>query len=125
MWSLGSTLFMLLFAGIPIGISLAGATAIGVLFDDFLTYSTLFEAFFSFLTKYTLVAIPFFIFAGFLMERTGLVAGLFRLADSLRWMGSRWFCLCNFIGGSFIWCYFRFINCNGSSNECYSISRIS
>jgi len=35
MWSLGSTLFMLLFAGIPIGISLAGATAIGVLFDDF------------------------------------------------------------------------------------------
>ena len=59
MWSLGSTLFMLLFAGIPIGISLAGATAIGVLFDDFLTYSTLFEAFFSFLTKYTLVAIPF------------------------------------------------------------------
>ena len=67
MWSLGSTLFMLLFAGIPIGISLAGATAIGVLFDDFLTYSTLFEAFFSFLTKYTLVAIPFFIFAGFLM----------------------------------------------------------
>ena len=61
MWSLGSTLFMLLFAGIPIGISLAGATAIGVLFDDFLTYSTLFEAFFSFLTKYTLVAIPLFI----------------------------------------------------------------
>ena len=50
MWSLGSTLFMLLFAGVPIGISLAGATAIGVLFDDFLTYSTLFEAFFSFLT---------------------------------------------------------------------------
>ena len=36
MWSLGSTLFMLLFAGVPIGISLAGATAIGVLFDDFL-----------------------------------------------------------------------------------------
>ena len=83
MWSLGSTLFMLLFAGVPIGISLAGATAIGVLFDDFLTYSTLFEAFFSFLTKYTLVAIPFFIYAGFLMERTGLVAGLFRFADSL------------------------------------------
>ena len=48
MWSLGSTLFMLLFAGVPIGISLAGATALGVLFDDFLTYSTLFEAFFSF-----------------------------------------------------------------------------
>jgi C4-dicarboxylate transporter DctM subunit len=43
----------------------------------------LFEAFFSFLTKYTLVAIPFFIFAGFLMEKTGLVASLFKFADAL------------------------------------------
>jgi C4-dicarboxylate transporter DctM subunit len=43
----------------------------------------LFEAFFSFLTKYTLVAIPFFIFAGFLMEKTGLVGGLFKFADAL------------------------------------------
>lgn len=83
MWALGGSLFTLLFAGAPIGIALAGATALLVLFDDFLTYSTLFEAFFSFLTKYTLVAIPFFIFAGFLMEKTGLVAGLFRFADSV------------------------------------------
>ena len=83
MWALGGSLFSLLFAGAPIGIALAGATGLLVLFDDFLTYSTLFEAFFSFLTKYTLVAIPFFIFAGFLMERTGLVASLFKFADSL------------------------------------------
>ena len=75
MWSLGSTLFMLLFAGIPIGISLAGATAIGVLFDDFLTYSTLFEAFFSFLTKYTLVAIPFFCSLESFSPSTGSGAG--------------------------------------------------
>ena len=47
MFSLGSSLFGLLFAGAPIGIALAGATALLVLFDDFLTYSTLFEAFFS------------------------------------------------------------------------------
>jgi C4-dicarboxylate transporter DctM subunit len=83
MFSLGSSLFGLLFAGAPIGIALAGATALLVLFDDFLTYSTLFEAFFSFLTKYTLVAIPFFIFAGFLMEKTGLVAGLLKFADAV------------------------------------------
>ena len=83
MWALGGSLFGLLFAGAPIGIALAGATALLVLFDDFLTYSTLFEAFFSFLTKYTLVAIPFFIFAGFLMEKTGLVASLFKFADSI------------------------------------------
>ena len=48
MFSLGSSLFGLLFAGAPIGIALAGSTALLVLFDDFLTYSTLFEAFFSF-----------------------------------------------------------------------------
>jgi len=83
MFSLGGYLFSLLFAGAPIGIALAGATALLVLFDDFLTYSTLFEAFFSFLTKYTLVAITFFIYAGFLMERTGLVGSLFKFADAL------------------------------------------
>ena len=83
MWALGGSLFTLLFAGAPIGIALAGATALLVLFDDFLTYCTLFEAFFSFLTKYTLVAIPFFIFAGFLMEKTGLVASLFKFADAI------------------------------------------
>jgi len=83
MWALGGSLFTLLFVGAPIGIALAGATSLLVLFDDFLTYGTLFEAFFSFLTKYTLVAIPFFIYAGFLMEKTGLVASLFKFADSL------------------------------------------
>ena len=83
MIALGSTLFALLLVGIPIGISLAGSTAIIVLFDDFLSFSTLFEAFFIFISKYTLIAIPFFIYAGFLMERTGLVAGLFNFADAL------------------------------------------
>ena len=83
MWALGGSLFSLLLAGVPIGIALAGATAILVSFDPFLTYPTLFKAFFAFLSKYTLVAIPFFIFAGFLMEKTGLVAGLFKFADAL------------------------------------------
>ncbi|MBH66803.1 MAG: hypothetical protein CMM58_00460 [Rhodospirillaceae bacterium] len=80
---LGAILFTLLVVGVPIGISLAGSTAILVLFDDFLQFSTLFEAFFNFISKYTLIAIPFFIFAGFLMERTGLVRGLFDFADAL------------------------------------------
>ena len=83
MIALGSTLFALLLVGIPIGISLAGSTAIMVLFDDFLSFSTLFEAFFNFISKYTLIAIPFFIYAGFLMEKTGLVGGLFNFADAL------------------------------------------
>ena len=83
MIALGSTLFVLLLVGVPIGISLAGSTAIMVLFDDFLSFSTLFEAFFIFISKYTLIAIPFFIYAGFLMEKTGLVGGLFNFADAL------------------------------------------
>ena len=76
-------LFALLVFGVPIGISLAASTALMVLFDDFLSFSTLFEAFFIFLSKYTLIAIPFFIYAGFLMEKAGLVRSLFDFADSL------------------------------------------
>ena len=83
MLALALTLFGLLIAAVPIGIALAGSTAIMVLFDDFLTFSTLFEAFFNFISKYTLIVIPFFIYAGFLMERTGLVRGLFNFADAL------------------------------------------
>jgi hypothetical protein len=80
---LALSFFTLLFIAVPIGIALAGSTALMVLFDDFLTFGTLFEAFFNFIQKSTLVAIPFFIYAGFLMEKTGLVHGLFNLADAL------------------------------------------
>jgi C4-dicarboxylate transporter DctM subunit len=83
MVGLALTLFGLLIVGVPIGMSLAGSTAAMVLFDDFLTFGTLFEAFFIFISKYTLIAIPFFIYAGFLMEKTGLVRGLFNFADAL------------------------------------------
>lgn len=83
MGALGGVLLLLLTIGVPIGIALSGATSIMVLFDDFLSFNSLFQAFFNFLSKYTLIAIPFFIYAGFLMEKTGLVSGLFRFADSL------------------------------------------
>ncbi|HEU4923032.1 MAG TPA: TRAP transporter large permease, partial [Burkholderiales bacterium] len=39
--------------------------------------------FFSFIGRYSLTAIPLFIFAGFLMEKTGLIKQLFSFADSL------------------------------------------
>ena len=83
MLGLAFSLFGLLLVAVPIGISLAGSAAVLVLFDDFLSFSTLFEAFFIFISKYTLIAIPFFIYAGFLMEKTGLVRGLFNFADAL------------------------------------------
>jgi TRAP-type mannitol/chloroaromatic compound transport system permease large subunit len=83
MLPLALILFSLLLIGVPIGIALAGSTAVMVLFDDFVGFSTLYEAFFIFISKYTLIAIPFFIYAGFLMEKTGLVRGLFNFADAL------------------------------------------
>ena len=54
MAGLALVLFGFLFVGVPIGISLTGSTSVMVLFDDFLSFSTLFEAFFIFISKYTL-----------------------------------------------------------------------
>ena len=51
--------------------------------DPLLDAEVIFRAFFNFISRYSLMAIPLFIFAGFLMEKTGLVAQLFRFADSL------------------------------------------
>jgi len=83
MWALGGSLIGLMLAAAPIGIALAGATILVVLSDPMLGPNALFRAFFQFLNSYTLMAIPFFIYAGFLMERTGLIAKLFNFADAL------------------------------------------
>lgn len=75
---------LLLAAGVPIGLALLGAAAVLSVFDQVLANpSGLFRSFFSFLNSYTLMAVPFFIFAGFLMERTGIVEKLFEFADAL------------------------------------------
>lgn len=83
MWTLGGSLIGLMLAAAPIGIALAGATILVVLQDPMLTPNALFRAFFQFLNSYTLMAIPFFIYAGFLMEKTGLIKSLFSFADAL------------------------------------------
>ena len=83
MWALGGSLIGLMLAAAPIGIALAGATILVVITDPMLSPNALFRAFFQFLNSYTLMAIPFFIYAGFLMERTGLIAKLFNFADAL------------------------------------------
>ncbi len=83
----GLALFLLLVLAVPIGIALSASVAAFVLGDPLLEMNTIFRSFFSFIGKYSLMAIPLFIFAGFLMERTGLVAQLFRFADALvGWM---------------------------------------
>lgn len=77
----------LLVVGVPIGIALSAASAVYIYIDPLLEPTVIFRAFFSFLGRYSLMAIPLFIFAGFLMESTGLVAQLFRFSDALvGWM---------------------------------------
>ncbi len=83
----GIVVLVLLVLSVPIGIALSAASAAYILVDPLLEPSVIFRAFFNFISRYSLMAIPLFIFAGFLMERTGLVRQLFRFADSLvGWM---------------------------------------
>jgi len=79
----GLVVLVLLVLSVPIGIALSAAAAAYIMVDPLLEPTVIFRAFFSFIGKYSLMAIPLFIFAGFLMEKTGLVAQLFRFADSL------------------------------------------
>jgi C4-dicarboxylate transporter, DctM subunit len=79
----GIVVLVLLVLSVPIGIALSAASAIYILVDPLLEPTVIFRAFFNFIGRYSLMAIPLFIFAGFLMERTGLVNQLFRFADAL------------------------------------------
>jgi C4-dicarboxylate transporter, DctM subunit len=79
----GIVLFALLFLAVPIGIALSSAAAAYIMVDPLLEPTVIFRQFFSFIGRYSLTAIPLFIFAGFLMEKTGLVRQLFAFADAL------------------------------------------
>jgi C4-dicarboxylate transporter DctM subunit len=83
----GIVALVLLILSVPIGIALSAASAAYIAVDPLLTSEVIFRSFFNFISRYSLMAIPLFIFAGFLMEKTGLVSQLFRFADSLvGWM---------------------------------------
>ena len=79
----GIVLFALLLLAVPIGIALSSAAAAFIIGDPLLETTVIFRQFFSFIARYSLAAIPLFIFAGFLMEKTGLIKQLFAFADSL------------------------------------------
>ena len=79
----GIVLFVLLLLAVPIGIALSSAAAAFIIGDPLLETTVIFRQFFSFIGRYSLTAIPLFIFAGFLMEKTGLIRQLFAFADSL------------------------------------------
>ena len=80
---LGSALLALLALGAPIALALIAVTVGFIVYDPSMSEAVIFRSFFSFVNKYTLMAIPFFIYAGFLMERTGLIIKLFRFADAM------------------------------------------
>ncbi|MGQ0525215.1 MAG: TRAP transporter large permease subunit, partial [Betaproteobacteria bacterium] len=80
---IGIVVLALLLLSVPIGIALSAGAAAYIAFDPLLTNEVIFRAFFNFINRYSLMAIPLFIFAGFLMEKTGLVGQLFRFSDSL------------------------------------------
>ena len=83
----GVVVFVLLVLSVPIGIALSAAAAAFILGDPLLSTEVIFRQFFNFINRYSLMAIPLFIFAGFLMEKTGLVGQLFKFSDSLvGWM---------------------------------------
>lgn len=87
MYLVGLVALVLLLLSAPIGIALMASSAIYMLTDPLLEPNTVFRSFFSFIGRYSLMAIPLFIFAGFLMERTGLLGQLFRFSDALvSWM---------------------------------------
>jgi len=83
MAALGSMLIVFMALAVPIGVALAGASILFILFDPMLSAGAVFKSFFSFVNSYTLMAVPFFIFTGFLMEKTGLIGKLFMLADAM------------------------------------------
>ncbi len=67
--------FFLLFIGVPIAVS-AGVTAIVFLWQFHLGIMVISTNFFANIAKFPLLAIPFFILAGFLMDRVGISRGL-------------------------------------------------
>ncbi|MEO8143174.1 MAG: TRAP transporter large permease [Betaproteobacteria bacterium] len=79
----GIVVLVLLVLSVPVGIALSASAAAYVMTDPLLGPEVIFRSFFNFINRYSLTAIPLFIFAGYLMERTGLIAQLFRFADAL------------------------------------------
>ncbi|MDE0966328.1 MAG: TRAP transporter large permease subunit, partial [Candidatus Latescibacteria bacterium] len=65
------------------GVGLGTAAMLFILLDPMLDARAISQSFFAFLSSYSLMAVPLFIFASFLMERTGMVTQLFRLAEAL------------------------------------------
>jgi tripartite ATP-independent transporter DctM subunit len=74
--------FFLLFIGVPIAVSV-GITALVFLWQCHLGIMVVSTNFFANIAKFPLLAIPFFILAGFLMDRVGISRGLVKFLNLL------------------------------------------
>ena len=72
--------FLLLLIGVPIAVSV-GITGVVFLWQYHLGIMVISTNFFANIAKFPLLAIPFFILAGFLMDRVGISRGLVRLIN--------------------------------------------
>jgi C4-dicarboxylate transporter DctM subunit len=70
-------------SSVTIGVALGLASALFILFDPMLDTRSIAQSFFAFLGNFNLMTVPLFIYAGFLMERTGMVKQLFGFAEAL------------------------------------------
>jgi C4-dicarboxylate transporter DctM subunit len=81
-WLLFGVLLVLMCAGVPIAVALglSGAAVIAVAHMGMMSVPTMV---YSGIAKYPLLAIPVFILAGLIFERSGVAASLVRLAESI------------------------------------------
>ena len=70
-------------SSVTIGVALGTTSILFILFDPMLDARAVAQSFFSFLGSFNLMTVPLFIYAGFLMERTGMVKQLFGFAEAL------------------------------------------
>ncbi|MFC5588958.1 TRAP transporter large permease [Sporosarcina soli] len=77
------SLFVLLALSVPIAVAIGLASVIAIVFASDLPINVLAQKAFTSIDSFSLMAIPFFIFAGTLMEKGGIARRLVRFASSL------------------------------------------
>lgn len=76
-------LFVFMVLGVPIGVCLSLPLLIAVCIDPFTSMSFIGQVFYSGVASFTMLALPFFVLAGAVMDSGGLSRRLVRIANSL------------------------------------------
>jgi C4-dicarboxylate transporter DctM subunit len=75
--------FVLLILGVPIGMSIGLASIVTMLYDGSISLLILPQKFFTSINSFTLLAIPFFMLTGVIMDKSGITNRLVNFADSI------------------------------------------